>query len=179
MGLQDRDQFDDLLDGALKYYGDVEPRAGLEGRVLASLPSLRPTRLRWTPVLAGMCLAALSFGVWFELSPRKDIPQFGSTVTPQELGSTQPNSPPAIEPGLGTDGRKAIPTKVGRHEEPKLSQFPSMRVLSRQERAMANFVERFPKEAALIAQEQKSFEDEIRATEKAAGLDRPTHDSER
>ena len=30
-----RDQFEDLLDGALKQYGNVEPRPGLEGRVLA------------------------------------------------------------------------------------------------------------------------------------------------
>jgi hypothetical protein len=177
MGPQGRDQYDDLLDGALKHYGDVEPRLGLEGRVLASLPWGRRTRLRWTAVLAGVCLAALSVGVWFELGRRKDIPQFGSAVTPQELETIQP--PKAIEPGLRAVERKATPIEVGRHGEPKLPQFPSMRVLSRQELAMAGYVERFPKEAALIAQEQRSFEDEIRKTEKAAGLDRPTHDSER
>src|SRR5690348_10129469 len=36
MGPNDRDQFDDLLDSALKQYGAVEPRAGLEGRILAN-----------------------------------------------------------------------------------------------------------------------------------------------
>jgi hypothetical protein len=179
MGPQDRDQFDDLLDGALRHYGDVEPRVGLEGRVLASLPSPSRTRVRWTAVLAGVCLAGLAIGVWLELGPRKDIPQFGSVVTPEELGDTQPKRPQAIEPGLPRGERKRTPTKVGRRGEPKLPQFPAMRVLSRQELAMAGYVERFPKEAALMAKEQKSFEDEIRATEKAAGLDRPTHDSER
>jgi hypothetical protein len=179
MGPEGRDQFDDLLDGALKHYGDVEPRVGLEGRVLARLPSGRPTPVRWTAVLAGVCISALTVGVWWGLSPRKDIPRFGGAVTPQELGTTQPNPPTAIEPGLRPAEHKAIPIKAGRRGEPKLPQFPSMRVLSRQELAMASYVERFPKEAALIAQEQRSFEDEIRETEKAAGLDRPTHDSER
>jgi len=179
MGPQGRDKFDDLLDAALKHYGDVEPRVGLEGRVLRSLPRGRRTRLRWTPVLAVVCISALTVGGWLALRPRKDIPPFRSAVMPQELGTTQPNPPKAIEPGLRTAERKATPIKVGRHAEPKLAQFPSMRVLNRQELAMASYVERFPKEAALIAQEQRSFEDEIRATEKSAGLDRPTHDSER
>jgi hypothetical protein len=179
MGAQGKEQFDDLLDAALKRYGDVEPRVGLEGRVFRSLPAARRTRVRWTAVLAGVCLAALSVGVWFELSPRKDLPQSGRAATPQESRNIQPNPPQAIAPGLHGSERKAIPANVRRHGEPKLPQFPSLRVLSRQELAMASYAVRFPKEAALIAREQKSFEDEIRATEKAAGLDRPTHDSER
>lgn len=181
---QDRDRCDDLLDRALQHYGDVEPRAGLAGRVLASLPSPPSrTRVRWAWVLAAMTVAAVTAGVWFEAGHRQSIPQSPRAVAPpatkQEIQTAQPDPAETVRSRLRSRKSTATRTQAATNQEPKLPQFPSLRVLSRQELAMANYVERFPKEALLIAQEQRSFENEIREAEKAAGLDRPPHDSGR
>jgi hypothetical protein len=46
---------------------------------------------------------------------------------------------------------------------PRLDQFPSQRPLSEQEQLLKTYVSRFPKEAALIADEQAQREKEIEA----------------
>jgi len=181
---QGRDPSDDLLDRALTHYGEVEPRAGLAERVLASLPSPPSrTQVRWAWVLAGMSVAAVTVGVWFETAHRQSIPQAPSAVaasaTKQEMETAPPKLAQTIRSGLGSRKRTATRKQLAANQEPRLPQFPSRRIVSRQELAMVNYVERFPKEAVLIAQEQRSFENEIREAEKAAGLDRPPQDSER
>src|SRR6185437_926106 len=58
--MQNRDQFDDVLDSALKRYGDVEPRAGLEGRVLARLTEAQVRRhTGWGWALGAAAVACL------------------------------------------------------------------------------------------------------------------------
>jgi len=79
MDLQNRDALDDLLDRALKQYAKVEPRLGLEGRVLANLAaqaSRARTRCTWFLAIAGMSavvVLALWFGHLGEPKPLNDV----------------------------------------------------------------------------------------------------------
>src|SRR5947208_1998971 len=81
MNLRDNNRLDQWLDSALSEYGEAEPRAGLEKRVMANL-ALRTTEI------------------------------------------------------------------------PKMSQFPSPRPLSEQEKLLVRYVNESPNDAVLIAQEQ-------------------------
>ncbi len=55
MEFRDKERLDQWLDDALKQYGEAEPRAGLEGRVLAKVRTAAESSTRawrWWPVFA-------------------------------------------------------------------------------------------------------------------------------
>src|SRR6266516_514222 len=73
MNPRDNDRLDQWLDSALNEYGKSEPRAGLEGRVLANLSAqARPSRIRspWPWALAGASAAVLLVGFWLGVGHR-------------------------------------------------------------------------------------------------------------
>jgi hypothetical protein len=165
----DRDQFDELLDGALRHYGEVAPRAGLEGRVLARLKaadrqSHSPMRWVWGLAAAATAIVALV------LLPRTfwSHQHLLAVHPPSAVVRPEPKNGP--EP---TNVRKAAHSSrrsVGqRHKiSPELasivrrpSEFPSPHPLTEQERLLKAYVNNFPHEAALVAREQAQREKEL------------------
>jgi len=163
-------ELDRVLDTALAKYLTVEPRPGLEDRVLANLRAER-TRIpahawwRWSvaAVLAVVIVAvalALRFG-------RSSLPVVADHSTAQMQGTQETSN------GERSGVRSAEPgparNKTGQHSHPpveipippKRDQFPSPQPLSEQEIALARYAHQFPQEATLLARAQVEYEKEI------------------
>jgi hypothetical protein len=157
----DKDQerlADQWLDGALKQYGEAEPRAGLEGRVLASVRANDQQFAVWWqwPVgaaVAVLVLAAIIFvGRWH-----------GHAT--QDVTANQPSIPIQAHPLNPASSGANISAKVRKSQRkilarlpdvdvPRLDQFPSPQPLSEQEKMLAHYVQARPEEARLLAQAQ-------------------------
>ena len=163
---RDHDALDSELDGAMATFAAVEPRAGLEERVLASLWSqkeqrLAPTFWHWPALFvpaALVILAAISF-VWrlgrhtpaatSRQPPSAQHDQSKLRAAADSIGSPVHRSVPATPSGLPT-------RRVGRPREavasaPKLDQFPSPQPLNEQENILVSYVAKFQDHAALVA----------------------------
>jgi hypothetical protein len=92
---RDHEKLDRWLDGALKQYGESEPRVGLEGRILVSLQAKKNAapQLIWRPALtlAAVLLAAIGAASWLhEHQPARTsevvsllpLQQSGRRITP-------------------------------------------------------------------------------------------------
>lgn len=179
MELHDRDQFDDLLDGALKRYGGVEPRAGLETRVMANLAiaqSRAPGRRRWLLgfAIAACACTALFIGVMSLRRPSRHVIDTAGEQTTPDVGTRSSVGTAAAKTAeLPTSRsprrhRRSEPRSEARANplasaSPRLSQFPAPRPLSEQERMLKAYVDEFPEEAALVAKEQAEREKEVEA----------------
>jgi hypothetical protein len=153
-----------LRDAALAKYVSVEPRVGLEERLLANLRAERqhaPVRLWWRwPAAAAVTVVVLILALF--LSWRTGHPQPGRTnahnlteggkdgqIAKVAQESHFPSEPPA-------SGRSAVANRP-RHptavvtSAPRLEQFPSPRPLSEQEEILARYVATYPEHATLVA----------------------------
>lgn len=189
METNDRDPFDNMLGKALRQYGDVEPRIGLENRILANLQvagNRAHSKYRW--VLAGaaatVLIIAISGGIWHRaLAPARNITISAVPKNAlQAVGSkTVPQTPQVAKTRARRQRRHNIAAaSVASNSTPKLDQFPSPLPLSQQDQfpsplpltqqelLFASYAEHFPKEALLLVQEQRDFEEEIRVAELAA-----------
>lgn len=178
---QPTDEFDGMLDAALGKYSAVEPRAGLEGRILASLgaaPLRSPRRmwLQWALVGAVAATAVVAVLAWRSNPVPHPVIANHPPVTIQERLIERAN--PALHPTSGAAlakaasmrkpaARRALASTAVAH--PKLDQFPSPQPLSAEEIALAKYVENFPKEARLVAQAQEEFELETQKIMNDAG----------
>jgi len=173
MDPKDRDQnhndreVERWMNAALSQHSNVEPRTGLENRILANLQSER-TRLalqsRWwwtagTVVLAAAIVVAMWLG---EGSVRRSPPRTVESPAMTHQEDAGVSKPPA-RPRQGDRRAIAAPPKrleerASRHSSPgkapKLDQFPSPAPLNEQEQMLARYVEDFPQRAALIARSQ-------------------------
>jgi hypothetical protein len=185
MGSQDKDQFDDLLDGTLRQYGKVEPRAGLEGRVLAKLANAGSPRrqLSWTWALAGAIVTVLLlFAVWIGMGRHKPKAR---QVAIQPNASRQSvtkravvTEPGALKRSVPKRARpRRMPVTTAKIAAPRLEQFPSPRPISEQEAMLVQYVQRYPEEALLVAQQQNEFEEQVKLAEeeieKSSSSDQP------
>lgn len=177
MGPHDRDQFDDLLDGAMRRYGEIEPRAGLEGRVLARLAQESRTNWRrpwaWRSAAAFACILAVV--VWIGLVGRKEPPHIGghaANVTTKEnrleIAEVRPQTNKTGS--TGQHGVKKIPLRLS-NTTPRLERFPSQRPLSEQEKLLLAYASEYPKQAAEVAQEQDRRDKELQAMYPVPGPD--------
>jgi hypothetical protein len=150
---------DEQLDAALKAYGAAEPRAGLEGRILANLRAERgrvtAPAWRWWPVL--LAVASMLLVGTAVLLKTKARPARLATVT---TGVATVPAAKEVATAHGDEVRVGSPSRA-RHREnrvvtsaPRLEQFPSPRPLSKQEKLLARYIERFPREAVLVARAQ-------------------------
>jgi hypothetical protein len=155
---KDKDRFiDEWLDAALKQRGAAEPRPGLENRVLAAVKAERERvdsqTWTWRPVWLSVA-AILLIGIVTTLSraPGKKGP---ASV---ESNVTVPAASKSPERGTATSTallRKSRPGALRRASAiPRSEQFPSPQPLSEQEQILARYIERFPREAMLVAQAQ-------------------------
>jgi hypothetical protein len=163
-GIQ-QDHFDRELDAALAKYAAVEPRLGLEERVLASLQAVhiadsRATRWLWCAAGAlAVVIVALAL-VW--RSSTLHAPRIAT-----HHGTGAPSVIPSGSPGItevGTNGAHSHPFQPSaRHGKrpmhatataaanPKLDRFPSPQPLSAQEQILQDYVADYPEQAVLIA----------------------------
>jgi hypothetical protein len=169
MEANDRDRLDKWLDSALSQYGNVQPRAGLEGRIVANLEARRRVvRRRWALVFAGVAVAcAMLVTGW---------PNKSTKALQTNLAKLSHPSPAIDEMVDQTSTTRALPSRTQRVQQKtwakvrraansdatsRLSQFPSPSPLTDRELTLAKYVAQFPKEAELIAQEQETFEQQM------------------
>jgi hypothetical protein len=170
MGANDRNQFDDLLHSALKRYSEVEPRMGLEGRLLARLAATpRQSRNRWVWAMAAVSALCIIAVAWFGVPLVKESHQEVAPTTSMVLSPTrapQASITQAASAQVSLSRRARPLAKVAR--EPALQQFPSPRPMSEQELLLVEYVEHYPKEATLIAKEQAEFQNRVEQAQNEA-----------
>ena len=173
MQTPDKDRLDLWLDHALRQQGDVEPRAGLESRVLASVSARRRERVgmgrAW--MLGGVAVVAIAAVVLFKpiARPRLNPPNNGGLVKitpPLVLPATRApvfhaaeRSAPKLRPA------RPLRALSASAESPRREHFPSVRPPAPQELTLVRYVERYPAEAALIAAEQENFDLGVQKTQ--------------
>jgi hypothetical protein len=181
--VSENDALDRELDAALAKYVAVEPRAGLEKRVLANFRAQREhaaARVWWrwqalAVAAAVLVVAAVSLigrpAMWRPGKPAPDIKSHQPAAAAQ--GDTQPGTRVATNDG-GSPVRPAGPavaTRPARHgvhppqaidaNGPRLDHFPSPRPLSDEEKLLVLYVRDFPRDAVMIAQAQAESEKEM------------------
>ena len=174
------DELDRILDTALARYAAVEPRAGLEERVLAHLRSeprsaLRRVWLQWALVGAVAATALVAVLAWRSSRVPHPVIANHSPATIQRPSIQKPKpAPHTTDAALAKAAsmrrpavRRAPASTAVAH--PKLDQFPSPQPLSAEEIALAKYVENFPKEARLVAQAQEDFDLETQKIMNEAG----------
>jgi hypothetical protein len=171
---------DRALDAALAKYAAIEPRAGLEERVLANLRAERTRAAdhswwRWGVVAA--LAAAIVVAVAIASRPGKPAREVVRHHPVAPIAPTQ-NEPQRKFASNGTVHVQVPTQRAVRHSpvvtavvktgQPKLDQFPSPQPLSEQEKILANYVAKYPEHAALIAEarmEQLRHDEEERAAD--------------
>lgn len=174
MQIPDKHRLDLWLDEALPQHGQVEPRTGLEGRLIATLRSREErTRAirRWVLILGSPVLAVLLIAVlWRGERVNVNAPSLNAkngTIAPVEQAFVRKRQARLSEthdsrPGRAIERHASVHTH---HSEPRLKHFPSPRSLSPEEVALARYAAHYPQEAALVAKEQQEFDEEIQKSE--------------
>lgn len=157
---------DRLMDAALAKYAAVEPRAGLESRILANLSAERsrvPDRSRWKCGLAAAVAAVFVIAIALVVRPGKTSKPTGADRQNVAIqGTREPERQFTSEQHMAVK-HSATPVRRQRNRRsssdievaariPKLDQFPSPQPLSEQEQILASYVHNYPKDAALIAE---------------------------
>jgi len=162
---QTGDELERMLDAALAKYVVVEPRAGIEERVLANLRSeqARTARYSWwqwslAAAVTAVLIVAVALG-WRSMMKR---PHWANHAPTSVQGPRTHATRTANRDGNSADRPRqaAIRRAVRTHPQaksvaaayPKLDQFPSPQPLSEQEKILANYVAYFPEHAALLAE---------------------------
>lgn len=165
-----KNSVDQWLETGLGQYGKVEPRPGLEGRVLANLEAHRRLQAEehwnWRPSLAALASLALLGAAIFLIRGRESSRPARAEQS-VAAARQQPAAPAvmkatenAVRPESARRGsvpRAHVPTETPLEtgeDGPRLTQFPSPQPLSPQEQMLARFVQRRPREARLLAQAQ-------------------------
>jgi hypothetical protein len=184
------DRFDRELDMALAKFAAVEPRPGLEDRVLASLRAERRrvaehSWWRWPAVaaLAAAIMVAVSLA-WKAWKPVQNIttqrpPAIQSQVHTGTLVANNVTSDlirthsAGSERQLGRHSDKRAAAKITR--APKLDQFPSPQPLSQQEQMLTEYVAEHHQQAVLVARARmlELKKDLAEEMEEAAAISKP------
>jgi hypothetical protein len=165
------DPLDPVLDAALAKFAAVEPREGLEERVLANLRAERaraPERSwwRWGFAAGAAVLVIGAVLAWRTAKPSHTVrvnrpaeTQPAPTQAPQTANAGE--DVPERVPPMRKQSRRPVSTKLAAN--PKLDVFPSPRPLTEEELALARYVRNFPSDAKLVAQAQEASEREVLA----------------
>ncbi|HUA15781.1 MAG TPA: hypothetical protein VMG31_10800 [Verrucomicrobiae bacterium] len=202
----DNDHLDLELDAVLARYSAVEPRSGIESRILSHLrstPAPSASRHWWGWGFAGAAAIVIVIAfVWRGTRPSHLViaNHPPTAILQPTLHPTPAQKTPdreARNPGTQNDeahsssGAKAelaaatrararkpsLPRAAAVATYPKLDHFPSPEPLSPEEAALARYVSQFPKEAVLIARTQQASEQELDQKKRGAGWDIPLLDS--
>ncbi len=152
------------LDAALSKYSAVEPRAGLEERILANLRAeqARVPNRAWWRWSAALVAVVIILAMVVALRPgRRHEDGTARQAPPAIQNPTQPETQlvaTRVDHGTAKAARVAprAPAKHSIHPAvsapPKLDRFPSPQPLSEQERMLARYVADYPQRAALLAE---------------------------
>lgn len=147
---------DEWLDCALKQRANVEPRPGLENRILASISAERnrtpKPRWNWRPVSLAVATAIV---LVIALSLHRPASKITVAVRPAIPPSHKVSSNIAPVLPTGIRGKRTHAHRPPR--PPHLDQFPSPQPLTEQEQILAEYVQRFPRTARLVAQAQTAL----------------------
>jgi|HubBroStandDraft_3_1064219.scaffolds.fasta_scaffold04001_3 hypothetical protein len=179
-----KDKVDRELDAALANYAAIEPRPGLEERILTTLragqkPAVQHSWWNWPAlgVTASVLIVLAISLAWKSGKQAQNItehqsatPARGNKETGTRMATNSARSPahPAVLDRPASHRIREGHAIIG--SGPKLAQFPSLRPLSEQEQLLVRFVREFPEEAALIARVQAESEKE---TEELGGDQSP------
>lgn len=154
------------LDAAICQYSKVEPRTGLENRVLANLQAERgrtamQRRWWWTAGTVAVA-AAIVAAAWVGGNGNRKTPVAAvetSTTQREDAGRSKEPGPrlPATQQAKAGTRRPRVEPAIGDVAEvkpPKLEQFPSPAPLTEQEEMLARYVQEFPRRATLVARAQ-------------------------
>ncbi len=178
---------DHELDAALAKYYNVEPRAGLEERVLANLRAEQsgvPVRAwwRWNVAVAVLIVVVALLWRWEKPShPVVAVRPANPTQASQQRKQFISNG---VESGVRIQTSNSMRKKIRNvspvvvADGPKLDHFPSPQPLTEQELALARYVRDFPQEATLIARGQKEYEKEVEQKMRDAGSQTNNSESE-
>jgi hypothetical protein len=166
---------DRVLDAALAKYVTVEPRAGLEERVLANLRTEQKraaehTWWRWgvvaalaVAIIVAVAIASRPGKPVQEVVGQKPVAPMAPTQSEQKFASNGQGSTVHVQvPTRRAVRHSQVVTAAVKETQPKLDQFPSPQPLSDEEVALARYVKDFPQEAVLIAKSQEEAEMEMR-----------------
>jgi hypothetical protein len=152
---------DRLLDAALTKYSSVEPRAGLDDRVLANLRVEQervPARTWWRwglAALAAIAVVAIALAFRSEKHSKPHVVQHAPAPAQApsshgtQIASREATTPSTRPVRPRTSGRRSVAMAM---PVPKLDQFPSPRPLTEEEKMLAGYVARNPDRAALLAE---------------------------
>lgn len=163
------DALDRALDAALEKYATVEPRAGLEERILANLSTAAPTTpgqswWRWGLAFAAIAIIATSAAlIWKSTGPSKPVMvnrgSFPVQVVTPSASKTESGNEDVPKVKRSTRVRRPAPhpsiseaTEALAVANPKRDRFPTPQPLSEQEKILASYVDQYPEHAAVIAQ---------------------------
>jgi hypothetical protein len=161
-----QDEFDRMLDAALAKYAAVEPRTGLEERVLANLRAEQarvPDHAWWRRGAIAAVAAVIVVAVALSLRPDKPSRPFVGNHPPTPIQAPKERGTEIIaiahrsgtRPARPSTARKPAmhpsPPEVAIARAPKLEQFPSPHPLSEQEKLLQNYVAENPEQAVLLA----------------------------
>jgi hypothetical protein len=176
--MNQQDELDRELDAGLTTFAAVEPRTGLEERILANLRcehgrAATHSWLRWPAlgvIAAALIVAALSI-VWRPGKSAQIATEHRAATTRQIDKQTGTHMTTNNAGGSSTPAALVAIARPARHSvcqpqaiiapEPRLAQFPSLRPLSEQEKLLVRYVQDFPREAATIARAEAESEKEI------------------
>ena len=189
------DEPDRELDSALAMYAAVEPRAGLEQRILANLRTARDQRAGlawWRRSVTGWTVVAAAAVVIFAVAValRSAKPARPDARNHPARATQTPHEPPrqvvTNEPEKTIRRHSPGPAQRSNHRSdsqlaaaaPKLDQFPSPHPLSDQEKLLARYVAEYPEHAVLVARAQaealrRDQEEEMRYDGRAHDNDSP------
>jgi hypothetical protein len=155
---REHDAFYRQLDAVLAKYATVEPRAGLEQRVLAHLRAgggtVAHTWRRWPAMVELAVAVAIVLGaalVWRSPKTASEIAVDRlPSIVQSGLQSAKdiPNRPTHMKKTATRHSRRQSLAPLG----PRLEQFPSPRPVSEQERILESYVKNDLQQAALIAE---------------------------
>jgi len=168
------DDVEQWLDSALSQYGKVEPRIGLESRVLASLQAesnrITSRRRWWWAIGAVAAAVAIVAVVWVgDNGRKKDAEGVAKTSMPthheEAQGSIEPGpSQQAVRPAKVVAQRRPAhqpSRKLAVAATPKLDQFPSRRKMSDEELLLVRRLNEQSNKEALLGSTPSPEEDDL------------------
>ena len=159
--LQDA-EFDRQLEVMLSEFATVEPRAGLEERVLANLRTKQERAeerscWRWPALaaLAAILLVTLSL-MWRSAKSKPDLTVHPPKSTHYETQVAGNRGVGSVPPHMAGNKKRIKPPALSHTvretaSADKLDQFPSPQPLSEQEKMLADYAAEFQEQAVLIA----------------------------
>jgi hypothetical protein len=155
------DALDRELDAALARYAAVEPRAGLETRVLAHLEAERELSSAHAPwgwpqvtALVAAVVIVVAMSVWIFRKPAQAVRHLPATQQNAQVGEnsgTATRKPPTLVATRKTSGHGPHHVQRVVTAVPKLEVFPSPQPLSEQEQLLANYIAQYPEHALQVA----------------------------